>query len=105
VRNVVEKHQKYLNTKTGEERSSSERTLDCKGVKIIRIKEKGQQERVLHYYKGLNVNQLQEFNNEYKEIKAKFFHCEQKQNKPTSQCTGSKLSREFDDFEGYILQK
>ena len=68
---ISERKQAYKNSE-GIDKISHERTLGEKGHKLVQAKNSGNQRTYEHnYYKGMNQDELEEFNKEYNEHKGK----------------------------------
>ena len=71
-RRIQESQQAYQNTKTGIEKASHERLLNDKGHKIVKQRNKNIREQYEHnYFKGMNENDLAQFDNEYNDYRRK----------------------------------
>jgi len=71
---VSEINQKYVNGLEGVEKTSQERIIDNKAHKIVKTKKIGDtREDVKHYYKGMDENELVNFNKEFVDFKTNSF--------------------------------
>jgi hypothetical protein len=69
---IQEKQQAYQNSKTGMQKAAHERLLNEKGHKIIKARNRNTGEDYEHaYFKGMNDNELENFNNDYSDYRQK----------------------------------
>lgn len=69
---IQEKQQAYQNTRTGMQKAAHERTLDDKGHKVVKARNRNTGEEYEHnLFKGINENELESFNNDYSDYRRK----------------------------------